>query len=68
MQTINLYGEPGIAIGLTHEMDIVAPSDPDCAVRVVGHVIYASSLEEAAKSIRSAYAASRGLPADALEF
>ncbi len=55
MQTINLYGEDGIAIGLTAEHDICNLSDDDAALRVIGHRLYACSADDAAAKIRDAY-------------
>ena len=55
LETINLFGEEGIAIGLTSEYDICQLDDPEIAVRVVGHKIYAASAEEAGRSIRDAF-------------
>ena len=64
--TINLYGEDGIAIGLTPETDIVEHDSPEASVRVVGRRIYTCSAEEAERIIRAAYLDKMGI-ADPLE-
>jgi hypothetical protein len=51
--TINLYGEDGIAVYLTDLYDLCGRDE--AAIRVIGHRIYASSMEEAEQSIRAAY-------------
>ena len=55
IQTINLYNESGIAIGLTVDHDICALDDSDLAVRVVGHAAYCVSAQDAARNIRAEY-------------
>ena len=61
IETVNLYGENGITIGLTAELDIVAPEDPDATLRVVGHRLYACSADEAEVLIQQAYIRQSGL-------
>lgn len=52
----DLYGEDdGITIGLTQYGDICKPSDDDCALRVIGHAMYACSAEQAEHKIRAEY-------------
>jgi len=56
MKIYNLYANAdGISIGLTNGYDICEPTDDDCAVVVVGHRAYASSVEQAHAAIRDAY-------------
>jgi hypothetical protein len=59
MEIVNLYGEDGIAIHLSEHHDIC--DQDEAVVKVIGHRLYVSSVEEAEQSIRSAYLASRGL-------
>lgn len=65
-ETINLYGEDGIAIGLTAETDIVEHDSPEASVVVVGHRIYCCSVEDAERLIRAEYLTEMGI-ADPLE-
>lgn len=53
IKTINLYGEDGIVIYLSEYHDICTRDE--AIVRVVGHRLYASSVEDAEQSIRAAY-------------
>ena len=55
IETINLYGEDGIAIWLTAEHDMVPAGDPEAVTKVIGHRLYAVSLEQARQSILEAY-------------
>lgn len=60
METVDLYGEDGIKIGVTAEGDSVHPRDPEAVVIVAGHSLYVCSAEEANRSILVEYMASRG--------
>ncbi len=55
METVDLYGEDGIKIGVTAEGDSVHPRDPDAVVIVAGHSLYACSAAEANRSILAEY-------------
>lgn len=55
MTTVNLYGEDGLSVYLTEEHDICDRDDEDCAIQVIGHRLYANTLEGAHRSIRDAY-------------
>lgn len=56
MEVYRLYdNKTGIAIGLTAGYDICDPKDRDCVVKVIGRRAYASTLEEAQRSIRAEY-------------
>jgi hypothetical protein len=53
IKTINLYNEDGIAIYLSEHYDVC--SKDEATVRVVGHRLYVSSVEDAENAIRAAY-------------
>lgn len=47
MKTADLYGEDGIEVVITADGDKVRADDPYAAVRIIGHRLYACSLEQA---------------------
>jgi hypothetical protein len=58
--TVDLYGEDGIKIGVTAEGDAVHLNDPDAVVIVAGHNLYVCSAEEARKKILREYMDRKG--------
>ena len=53
---VNLYNEEdGIAVYVTPELDICERGDDDAAIKIIGHRLYACSLEEAQRSIVRRY-------------
>jgi hypothetical protein len=55
IKTINLYGRDGIAIYLNADHDICNDAPQEAVVKVIGHSLYATSIEQAEASIRAAY-------------
>lgn len=55
MESTNLFGEDGISICLTADYDMCDATDPEAAIRVIGHKVYASPLEQAKESIYEVY-------------
>lgn len=60
IEKINMYGEDGIAVALTADGDTCESKDDDCALLIIGHQAYASSVEEAHRSIRREFLAKNG--------
>lgn len=55
MKTVDLYNEDGIVVCLDEYGDIVDADDPTADVRLIGHRLYACSLEQAQKLICREY-------------
>ena len=59
--TVNLFGDDGISIFVRpteyseYKYAVCAPDDPERIVRVVGHQMYAASVEDARSSIFRAW-------------